>query len=83
MEFFLLAGAVAGGFIGYKLYSIKKLTAPCPSSGPVLEKKTRICIAGSLGPHDARAHKVASAIAAAHPDLCDLMSARVRHFSNA
>ena len=70
MEYVLLGGLIASGVLGYKLYGIKKMTAPCPGSGPVPENKIRICVAGtpSLGPHDARAHKIAAAIAAAYPD---------------
>jgi len=69
MEFFLVGGLIAGGFLGYKLYGMKTMTAPCPASGPVPQGKIRICIAGTVvGPHDARAHKIASAIAAAYPD---------------
>ena len=68
MEYVLLGGLIASGILGYKLYGIKKMTAPCPGSGPVPENKIRICVAGSLGPHDARAHKIAATIAAAYPD---------------
>ncbi len=68
MEVFLVGLGVAAGVLGYKMWTVKKMTVACPPSGPVPQNKTRICIAGSYGPHDARAHKIASTIAAAHPD---------------
>ena len=68
MEVVVIGLGLTAFAFGYKLYQMKKLEAPCPPSGPVPANKTRICIAGTFGPHDARAHKIASSIAAAHPD---------------
>ena len=72
MEVFVIGFGVTAGILGYKFWTMKKMTAPCPSSGPVPQNKIRICIAGTYGPHDARAHKIASSIAASHPDKFDI-----------
>jgi hypothetical protein len=68
MELILIGFGITAGALGYKFWTAKKLTAPCPASGPVPQNKIRICVAGTYGPHDARAHKIASAIASAQPD---------------
>jgi hypothetical protein len=68
MEVVVIGLGLTAGAFGYKLYQMKTLKATCPPSGPVPANKTRICIAGTFGPHDARAHKIASSIAAAHPN---------------
>jgi uncharacterized membrane protein YebE (DUF533 family) len=63
-------GAAAIGYLGYQFYQMKTYQRPCEQPGPVPAGKLRICIAGTMvgGPHDARAHKIAAAIASAHPD---------------
>jgi hypothetical protein len=72
MEVFVIGFGVTAGILGYKFWTMKKMTAPCPPTGPVPQNKIRICIAGTYGPHDARAHKIASSIAAAQPDKFDV-----------
>ena len=62
------AGA-AVAYLGFKAYGLYTYRRDAPASGPVPAGKTRICIAGAYsGPHDARAHKLAAAIAAAYPE---------------
>jgi hypothetical protein len=68
MEVFLIGFGITAGALGYKFWTAKKLTVACPATGPVPQNKIRICVAGTYGPHDARAHKIASTIAAAQPD---------------